>query len=283
MHADRPPHPLPKVSARAHNRIARGALAAALLLGALVAPPPPATAQESEEETSGYTLDLLAQPVWHTGEDDLGIRVRVTNDTSQPLEGFRIRVGVNERVTTRSDLHDRFDVDPGLEPSSIPIDRSETIPAFDSVTVDLDESLASFTTIANSSGGIHPTTLTLQDLQGVEPNLASVTTPLIYYPQVPETPLDLALLLPINAPPARAPDGTFPATDGSLDDLYGGRSWLTGMLSAVQEATTPIERPEPPRRRRGSKKNRRRPQPPPPPPPVHLSLAATPRLIEELA
>ena len=236
----------------------------------------PAAAQDF---TGAAELTLLRAPVWYEPGDTLNIRLRVDNNTSAPLDGFQIRVGVDSRLVTRSDLHLSFGEPAGFEVSAAAIPFDQTVPAFGSRIITLEEPLASFSTLVGAENGVYPSSLSLLDSVGTVHS--SISIPLILYPTLPETRLNLVLLLPLNHEPVRAPDGTFDLSErpaGELSEALGEKGWLTGWISALEKVT---EEPEPPPERKGKKKNR--PEPPPPPEPLELALSVTPRMLEEIA
>ena len=230
--------------------------------------------------TDGVELRLLRAPVWYEPGDTLGIRLRIDNNTSVPLNGFQIRVGVDSRLVTRSDLHLSFGEAAGFEASATAIPFDQSIPAFGSRRVTLKEPLATFSALVGAENGVYPSSLSLLDSVGTV--RSSLSIPLILYSTLPETPLNLVLLLPLNNEPVRAPDGTFTLSEGPAGELaeaLAERGWLTGWLAALEEAT---EEPEPPPERRGRRK-KDRPEPPAPPEPLALALTLTPRMLEEIS
>lgn len=267
---------LATVSLSSHRRRFRRVLAAALAL--LVGGPGALAQTPSPSPTPGsVAIELVGQPVWHSPGDDLGLRVRIENRGSAELEGFRMVVGVYDRVTTRSGLQTPPTTTP---PSSMPFERTEVLEPGGAIEIELNEPLASFPTMAAATaGGVYPLTFGITTSQGTA--LASSYTYLVYYPQKPEVPLNLALLLPLNSVPERLPDGSFiSASEGAtLPDAISATGWLRGYVETLAEATT--EDDPTPGRRRGEKRDR--PEPAAAIPPLHLSIAPTGRLTEELA
>ncbi|MGI8408210.1 MAG: hypothetical protein ACR2L3_06835, partial [Actinomycetota bacterium] len=227
-------------------------------------------------------LTLVSQPIWYDADDTLRLQLKIENQTPFSLDGFQIVAGVNSRTQTRSDLHQSFDAVPGFEPSRIPFAFPQKVAAFGSTTVDLDEPVGSFPTLASATeGGVYPASLSLLDAPGTT-ILSSVSTPFILYPEKPEVPLGIVPILPLNDIPSRAPDGAFRiAEDGRfpLGDAIAPGGWFEGWIGALEDATTGLPRPDPRPDRRG----RRRPPPEPGLPPLKISLAPTGRLIEEIA
>ena len=183
-------------------------------------------------------LTLVHQPVWHERGDTLGLRLRVQNLSSAPLEGFSLHVALYPRLLTRSDLHGSFDGVSDFEIGSTRIDYlNATLPPEGSDTVSIDERRPTSVALdALVENGVYPLTVSLLDSSGTL--LDSLTTELIFYDNRPETPLNLALVVPVTAPPARGPDGVFRAVGDtpSLEEavLEGGR--LQGVVAALAEA-----------------------------------------------
>jgi hypothetical protein len=241
---------------------------------------PPEPAIGAQEEESEITLRLVDQPVWHGPADDLGVKLLITNASEVTLEGFRIRVGIDDRVITRSDLDTSFQAAPGFEATVVPLDFRTDVAPGTSEQITIDEPAASFPTLSFATeGGVYPATYTLQDPSGLQ-DLDFVSSPVIYYPQVPDTPLELVMLVSLNDDPSRGPDGKFVADEeGSvpLARASGEGGWLRGWIDALEETALPAP-PEGDDGRRG-----RRRDPPPAPRPLSLALAPTPRLLEELS
>lgn len=238
----------------------------------------PTPSPSASPEVGEVTTTLIRQPVWYGPQDSLGIRVRIQNASSAPVAGFQIVIGVGARVTNRSTLHSRFETGPDVITSSLPFFFDRTIPPQSSAVIDIDEPLSSFATFATTtSGGVYPATISLIDTTSSQ-TLSTEITSLIYYPQLPETRLNLALLLPLTTSPERLPDGTFTTENSELASAIDPGGWLSTYAEVLGVATDPIEV-----RRSGSRRGQRKKQEAAPPPdPVHLSIAPTPRMIEEL-
>ena len=263
------------------KRLAAYLLGAPLVALALLLPLLPVPAQGAQEEGE-IDLRLLDQPVWHGPADDLDVKLLVTNNSDETLSGFRIRVGVDDRVTSRSALDSSLDAAPGLEATVVPLDLRTKVEPGTSEVVTLDEPLASFPTLAFATeGGVYPATYTLQDPSSLQ-DLDYVSSPVIYYPQTPDTPLELVMLIPLNDAPSKGPDGRFieddqgsvplqrAAAQGGLAGRVAGRpreergagpARGTGRAGAPKgpEETAPTTAPVPSGfrwlRRRGSSKN----------------------------
>lgn len=236
----------------------RATAALALLVISFAAGTPGAAAQPVP---GSVRLKLVAQPVWATPGDRLGLHLRVFDDGPDPLDGVRLSVAVHDVVATRSDLHATFESTPGSAVTSSYLREfpHARVPAGGSldVAVDdlIDQKLVSLRTETQS--GVYPLTITLLSEDGATV-LDSVTTDLLYYPTPPPEPLSFVLVLPLNAVPAEAPDGAFHQDESGRwpleDALHGG--WLS---AAVQDLD----------RWAGDKG-------------VHIALAPVPRLMQEI-
>jgi Family of unknown function (DUF6049) len=216
------------------NRFARVVVAAltATLSSSIVVHPagaqPDATA----------TIQLVDQPVWHEPEDPLALSLRVANLGADTLAGFRLQVRVYGVARTRSDLHDRFEVDPtSIELGLLDISLDTEIAPGASTVVEIDDPVSALPALATTSeGGVYPLTVTLTDAQGLT-SLDSITTQLLYFPSNVETPLNLVLLWPLADFPSRSAGGHFdvdPVAGGTaLEAALGERGWLSGITTAL--------------------------------------------------
>lgn len=261
-----------------------------VLLAAVVASPRPLAAQELPET---YVVDLIDQPVWHRPSDPLDLRIAIRNNGEVPIEGFLLSLTAHPVVGTRSALHLSFEGTPGAVASALSEEHDLEIAPGDKASVLIDEPLSSLSSLAGiSEGGVYPLTITVSDPTGVV-QYGEVTTPLIVYPTPPEVPLNLAVVLPLNALPSRGADGTFrdPTDHGGipLEEAVGAEGWLTGLIAALEAQAgelPPIERRvrvKPPRRKGDRARGPRFRMIEVPQRGLHLGLAPTPRLIEELA
>jgi hypothetical protein len=246
---------MPKTSRRASRP-----LLIALALVVVAAGVPGGGARAGAQEPNGkIVLDLAGQEVWLSGpRARLGLRLRVTNESSEPLEGFQLTLAVGERIESRSGLYDTFD-DPSFFQSSSFTDQfpDRRIAAGAGVTVAIDSAVERFDSLeSETDGGVYPVAIYLFDESGEQ--IDAITTQLIYYPTVPAHRLNVVLVVPLAHVPARAPDGTFPADPllgtPPLESALASNGWLQGMLNALRRH-----------------------------PALALGLAPTPRLIEEIA
>lgn len=216
----------------------------------------------AQTDPDGIRLRLVGQPVWHSAEDDLGLVVRIENDSSTPLEGFSLQVRIFSVLTTRSDLEENLDVDPtSLESGLI------TMPAFDTTVLPggirvlrLDQPVTEFGALASAvEAGVYPLTVTLTDAGGLT-ELDSISTFLLYFPNDVDASLQIVPVWALAGIPARGPTGVFEPhpSEGTweLEEALGARGWIPEILASL--ATTAG---------RG----------------VRLGIAAAPRTIDEIA
>jgi len=273
-------------------RLIAGPVALSLLLCVVIFIGATGHAARAAQDDGRVQLNLVEQPVAHSPEDPLDLAIEVTNNTSETLSGFAVTVGVAERVLSRSALRDALANSPEFRPSAFTkYFRARELAAGESVTLSIHESVFELSTLEQATeGGAYPLTIELFDV-GLTERLDEFTTPLIYYPTPPEIPLHLVLVVPVNALPARAPDGTFPADASGgwpLEDAVRRSGWLGGTVDVIQRLTASKEPGAAPPTRRGPKRSRAGPTRTPRttlparPKDLRIALAPTPRLIEEL-
>lgn len=227
----------------------------------------------AQEAEISARLALVAIPVAHAPDDDLGVRLRITNTGDRPIDGFRLTVGAGGIIRSRSELEASFQ---GAESFfAFSIDHQEKIPPGGRTTIRIDAPVADLTGFSTESG-IHPLSLSLFSSENTLAPLDSIRTQLMVYPQRPQEPLNLVPVLPLNEIPARAPDGTYPADDTGgnwLEAAVSEQGWLRGLVAAVEETTAGAGAGD----RDGGDRGDR------PADPLRLGLAPTPRLLDELA
>ncbi|HEY7876325.1 MAG TPA: DUF6049 family protein, partial [Actinomycetota bacterium] len=246
---------------RPHRRAPVGAatVALGLVIAMAVAPARPATAQEPAPEV---TVKLLSQPVAARPDDTLSLRLRISNDSDEALEGFGLSIAVYDRVTSRSELHAAFDTAPTEVVGSSYRKEYPDATLAPGVTRDVvvDDPISTLVSLrSETESGVYPLTVTLFTADGATA-LDSLTTFLLYYPTAPEVPLNFVLVLPVNAVPAEGPDGVFrPESSGTwpLEDALGEDGWLRLLVGALD-------------RWAGGRG-------------VDVAVAPTPRLVEELS
>jgi hypothetical protein len=247
-------------------------LAAALVALAVVPPAHPAAAQLPLPSAS---LELVAQPVSHGPEDAFGLKVRIGNSGTAPLEDLNLVVGVLNRVETRSALHTSYDLSAAQASNSFPVSTTpdEPLPPGESVIVEINDPVSSLVLLtSDAENGVYPLKLTLQDSVGM--TLDTITTQLLFYTEPQETRLTVVPVLPIHDVPARGPDGVFHPDEAGyrLEEAVGERGWLTSLVEVLEEETAPPLAP--------ARRGRRQPKPQQP---LRLGLVPSPRMIEELA
>jgi hypothetical protein len=164
-------------------------------------------------------------------DDDLALRVRVRNRSRTRLEDLRLVATVHRRSTSRFDFQQAVDegrVGIAIHPFAVNIDP---LGPQRSQAVDLEQSAAEigFARPADKYG-VYPLRLQLQRFGEV---LAEVVTAVVLSPppdQV-ERPVRTALLVPLDAAPARQPDGTY--HPGRLLPSLGLNGRLQGLVRSV--------------------------------------------------
>lgn len=201
------------------------------------------TPAASAQTPGSVSITLVGQPVWHEPDDPLDLKLRISNEGLSALSGYRLQVGAYSRATSRSDLHENFDLDPFLvEDSSLSLDRpDDTVVAGTSKVVTIEESIADLSSVAAATDpGVYPITITLVGSDGFTA-LDTLTTQLLYFPNASEVqPLNVVLLWPLVDLPSRHAGGIFipDETDGEtdLERAIADDGWLTGILTALESA-----------------------------------------------
>ena len=264
-------------------------LCCVLLLLATLASGSGVRAQEDSAAPS-VDLRLLDQPVWHDpATDGLGLRLRVVNRSIVTLDGFRLTLAAHPVVSTRSALHESFEGNAGAILGAIPKTFNQAVEPGESFDIELGDPVSEIPSLNSvADNGVYPLTLTLSDRDGVIQH-DSLTTPLILYPEDPDVPLHLSLVLPLSELPSEGPDGVFrdplESDQIPIEQALGDGGWLTGLVTALQAEAgelPPLERTVrvPPRRKGGRPRQR---QITIPQEGLHLGIAPTPRFIQELA
>jgi hypothetical protein len=236
---------------------ALGALLACML--AMLPQPWVAAAQPDAPQAE---LALVRQPAWHEPGDRLDIVVRISNRGAGPLDDFRLVVGVEDRVSSRSALHDSFTGGAGPPPSSFPRFFSGPVAAGQRRIVSLRDRVTELDLLRLvSDGGVYPLSIRLEALtEDGAVELDTLNVPLVYYPDEPQSTLKLALLVPLNEVPTQDPNGAFrpdPLTRAlPLEAAVSESGWLTGLVDGLRAGV-----------RTG----------------LDVAVAPTPRLIEEIA
>jgi len=228
----------------------------ALIALALAGPLEPPAARAQETETGDVTIELVDQPVSYDTDSNLNIKIRVSNQSPETLDGFALNLGRESRLTSRSDLQSSFESPPGLAIEALTRVVGQAIAPDESLVVTLDDPVAEV--LAGDEGGIYPASINLLEEGGSTP-LDSLTTHLMYYPDGAESQLNFVVAIPLNDVPSRGPDGGFvvDAADDrpTIEEAVGARGWLNRTVSELN--------------RRGGR--------------LRVGLAPTPRLVEEIA
>ncbi|MDQ3662253.1 MAG: DUF6049 family protein, partial [Actinomycetota bacterium] len=214
----------------------------------------------SQNPVEAVELRVRAMPVWHQPDDRLDLEVEVTNRLAEPVRNFRLVVGVEDRVTSRTALHESFSEPSDFQPSSFPLDLRGSLTPGQSRTVTIRTRAEELALLDDSSdAGVYPLTITAQDRSTFE-LLGRLSIPLIFYPQKPEQTLKLALVVPLNEVATVDEGGEFVTAAQSgrppLEAALAPDGWLSGMVGALTSA-------------RGSG--------------LDVAVAPTPRLLEEVA
>ncbi|MDQ3955355.1 MAG: DUF6049 family protein [Actinomycetota bacterium] len=212
---------------RRRHALISSALTLGLGLGLLAATP--AGAQEPQA-----TVRLVSQPPWHEADDKLGLRLRVTNNGAEPLDGFAVQTKIYGRIITRTELHESFDGPDGFElivPLPVTFDNVSLAPG-ESTVVRIRTDVAEL--LGFQEEGVYPMTVTLFDLD-LTTLLDSFTTALVYYPDKVTKPLNFSFVVPLFGTPMRGPDGTFFASS-TVATATGSEGWMTGLVDAVAGA-----------------------------------------------
>jgi hypothetical protein len=269
------------------RRALRWLCRAALVLSTLAVSLPPQTGQA--QEPPPVDLTLLSQPIWHTPTDPLNLRLRVTNHGITSLEGVLLTLAAHPVASTRSGLHESFEGNAGAIMSAAPLIFDEVVAPGETFVIEVSEPVSILNTLAEiEDGGVYPVTLTLSDREGITQH-DSLTTSLILYDEPPEVPLNMSLVLPLNSLPSRGPDDVFADPLGTalspIEEAIADGGWLNGLLDAFEAEAGELPpltrtvrvRPRPERDRPARLREIEIPQRG-----LHLGIAPTPRLIEEL-
>lgn len=223
---------------------------------------PPHAVAAAQPDVPQVALALVRQPAWHEPGDRLDIVVRISNRGPGPLDDFRLVVGVEDRVSSRSALVDSFTGEAGPPPSSFPRFFSGPVAAGQQRTVTLRDRVTELDLLRLvSDGGVYPLSIRLEALtEDGAVELDTLNVPLVYYPDDPQSTLKLALLVPLNEVPTQDPNGAFrpdPVTGAlPLEGAVSESGWLTGLVDGLRAGV-----------RSG----------------LDVAVAPTPRLIEEIA
>ena len=192
------------------SRAAR--LLAAVLVVATAAIVPggaPAAGAQAEDNT----MRLASQTSWVGPGEELALRLDITTDRA--ADEVELAVAVYRRLTNRSEFRRTLDDPPRGNPiTTVPPTRlSELTPdAAGAVGVRLPiqdpDQPADPTRLRLTREGVYPVRVELREAGGGD-TLAGLTTHMVYTrpPQPGGYPLQVAMVLPVHAPPALRPDG----------------------------------------------------------------------------
>ena len=117
------------------------------MAGVLVSP-----VAASQGAGDAVEVRVKSMPVWHQPADRLDIEVEVTNRSPDPVRNFRLVVGVEDRVTSRTALHESFGEPSDFQPSSFPQDIPGSLAPEQSRTVLIGARAEELALLKESSG-----------------------------------------------------------------------------------------------------------------------------------
>ncbi len=165
-------------------------------------------------QESGSLLRLASQTTWVGPGEELVLRLNVT--TSEAPADVELAVAVYRRVTSRSEFTRTIDDGPRGNPVTVVppaklADLATDVGGALVVRLPIQDPVApaDAARLRLTTEGVYPVRVELRRTGGGT-SLASLVTHLVYTrpPQPGGFPLGVALVLPVHAPPALAPDGT---------------------------------------------------------------------------
>lgn len=206
---------------------------AVLGLALLAGPAGAQTATPFTERETGLALEVVALDGIVHSEQDLRLRVRVSNSNARDREDLRIVATVHRKLDRRIQHHEAMEegvVGGIIHPFVADL---RPVPGHGSRTIELRQSTAELGLTRSSAEGVYP--LQLQLLAGGE-EVDEVTTSIVVVPTSATAPLDVSLLLPMTVPPTRDAEGV--VTDRRLLRAVGPGGLLAGTTQALREAET---------------------------------------------
>lgn len=203
----------------------RGALSATAALMMLAFLPLPAGAQAGD-----VRMTLASQTPWNTPKrSTLDVKVAVHNDGSDDLGNLALRATLWDALPNRSSyaLSLTEDVGAPVAPAKETRLRDDVPPGAD-LTFHLRLDIG-FLEQKASEARIYP--LTVELLAGGE-SVAGIRTPVIFLPENPKTPLELAWTFVLGQPVTYSPDGTFHGRE--LERRLGQGGALRGEIEALE-------------------------------------------------
>jgi Family of unknown function (DUF6049) len=204
--------------------VTRFLLAPAVAL--VVLTPGPRVTQAAAQAAEGVTIRLAFESTWTAPDRPLVIRVRVTNNGSQPLDGLTTVLTIEARARSRSEYQLSLRQD-GTVIFSYPFQQEGTIEPGGSRNFTLGQDLPFLT-----QNGLYP--LRVQVLSHEQP-VATLRTPMVFLAEHPETPLHVAWTWVLSAPLQVGPDGIF--GPGPIEAVIAPGGSIAAMVDAMESGT----------------------------------------------
>ncbi|HEX7166513.1 MAG TPA: DUF6049 family protein [Acidimicrobiales bacterium] len=192
-----------------NRAVALAAIAVAFTLSVADAPATPSPTVVAQTATGSVTL--VAQTAFHRPGQPFELKLRAR--TSARPDSLEIAVSWYRRLTTRSQFVDSVE---GRMPARTPIDL---VPfGLETLTADSDGSVAVSVSPALPREGVYPVRVDMREDDG---NVVdSFVTHIVSVPATIEAdPIDVAIVLPIHAPPAVRPNGEADVDDDRADAI----------------------------------------------------------------
>ncbi len=189
------------------------AVASLVALGLLAAPGPEASAAPERDRGAESSIRLASQTSWVGPGQELAMRLVL--NTPRPPSEVEVAVAVYRRVTSRSEFNRTLEGRPRTAPLSV------TSTTLSDLTPDSGGAVVvrlpvqdpaqppQWPKLRLPAEGVYPVRVELRESEGGN-SLAEMVTHMVY--AVPPTqggrPLNVALVLPVHAPPAIQPDGS---------------------------------------------------------------------------
>lgn len=159
------------------------------------------------------TLDLRSQTTFRTPDQPFTLALRIR--TTEPASSLEVAVGIFRRITSgRSEYAQTLQ---GRFRSRLPV---QTVPVpMDTLTPDADGIVQLPITPTSTHEGVYPVRVELRE-RDTGDVLDSFVTHMVTLPTTGEAdPLDVALVVPVHAPPAIKPDGNVALDDSRAAGL----------------------------------------------------------------
>jgi len=174
----------------------------------------PVQAQTEDEKRTG-SLDLRSQTTFRTPDQPFAVSLHVR--TSQPAPALELAFGVYRRIASgRSEFAQTLD---GRFRTRLPV---QTVPVpLDTLTPNDDGVVTASVTPSVTREGVYPVRVELREKESGDV-LDSFVTHMVTVPAgVDADPLDVALVVPVHAPPSVRTDGTMSVGDRWSDAIAG--------------------------------------------------------------